>query len=183
MVHHGAQLLFVCFIQRRFNYSWRGTEKFNSRGALTLNITHPGTSLLTGKNRLIGVHAKAGIGNNTRRNDGVIGGPLLVPFNPIQTIETAGFAHRRDTVRQPELQHIFSGNTLGGAANMAMHINKARQDVFTTDIQLLVAWLRFRPALFNHRHPGVADTDHLDDTILFNNDINGPDRRCAFAVN
>ena len=68
-----------------------------------------------------------------------------------------GIAHGRDAVAHPELEDVLGGRALVGAAHVAVHVDEARQQVVSGEVDLVVARLRLGPVGRVDGDAGVAD--------------------------
>src|SRR5699024_5076506 len=119
---------------------------------------------------------------HTRSRYLILSTALLLAEGPVHAVKGARLPNGSDAVAHPELIHIFSGRSLGYAAGVGMHINKAGQQVHALGLQYFRIFISLSAAFFIYRHTRIAYRLDGSNTVAFNYYIHRALRGRAGAI-
>ncbi len=145
-------------------------------------IGHPGARLLGRGDGDLAAHPEEDVGLEPRSRDLVPRALLLFLDRPGQPVARAGIAHGGDPVAHPQLEDVLRGRALLEAADVAVHVDEARQHVVAREVDLLAVRLELRALGGVDGHSGKADVADVRDAVALDHDVHRAEGRRPRAV-
>jgi len=180
-MHGGAQVVLLGFVEGGFHDRRTRSEELDAFAPALGHLAHPFAGVLGRGNRCVAILAKADVCDQMRGHDLVGRTAFAVVERPLRAVEAAGLADGGYAVAHPQLEHVLGRRALRGAAQVAMHIDKARQDVMSAQVDLTVAPLWALTLVDGYA--GIADAGNVGDAVVLDHNVNGTSGRSARAIN